>query len=335
MTAQETTPDKRVRDAADAFQDIMATHDKGVPRDLFDKAQCIVIVPGLKKGAFMVGGKYGRGFVSCRAESGWTAPAAVRIEGGSFGLQLGGSSTDLILLVMNQRGMNRLLGDKFTIGGEAATVAGPVGRDASLNTDVLLRTEIFSWSRSRGAFAGLSLEGATLRPDPQENRRLYGRDITNKEILQAGVRTPAAAQPLIAGLNRYSNLTGSASRSDVGSLRESGGRVSMGEDAIRFGTGKSAIPQGAEPALSEIATTLKEHPEWKVRVEGYTDNVGTRSANRTLAEQRAHAVVTWLSAHGVDRNRLAAKGYGEDRPIADNASDRGRAQNRRVEIVRE
>src|SRR5947199_5401734 len=190
LIAQETTPDKRLRNAATAFSEVMAAPDKGIPQELMDKAQCIVIVPGLKKGAFGFGGKYGRGFASCRRCSrGWSAPAAVAIEGGSFGFQLGGSSTDVIMLVMKESGMNRLLGNKFTIGGEAAAAAGPVGRSTSANTDVLMRAEILSWSRSRGLFAGLSLEGATLRPDGDRNRKLYGREITNKEILESGVRT--------------------------------------------------------------------------------------------------------------------------------------------------
>jgi|GEM_PF-5359569 len=134
-----------------ALSEVMASPDKGIPQDLMDKAQCVVIVPGLKKGAFGVGGKYGRGFTSCRkCAHGWSAPAAVAIEGGSFGLQLGASSTDVIMLVMKESGMNRLLGDKFTIGGQADAAAGPVGRETSANTDVLLRAEILSWSRSRG-----------------------------------------------------------------------------------------------------------------------------------------------------------------------------------------
>jgi SH3 domain-containing YSC84-like protein 1 len=143
LLAQETTPDKRLRNAATSFSEIMAAPDKGIPQELMDKAQCVVIVPGLKKGAFGVGGKYGRGFASCRRCSrGWSSPAAVAIEGGSFGLQLGGSSTDVIMLVMKESGMNRLLGDKFTIGGQAAAAAGPVGRETSANTDVLMRAEI-------------------------------------------------------------------------------------------------------------------------------------------------------------------------------------------------
>lgn len=336
LFGQIEEPDKRLRSAATAFREIMASPDKGIPQTLFDKAQCIVIIPGLIKGAFGVGGKYGRGFASCRHKGRWSSPASVAIEGGSFGLQLGGSSTDVILLVMNQSGMNRLLGDKFTLGGQAAAAAGPVGRETSANTDVLMRAEILSWSRSRGLFAGLSLEGATLRPDNGENRKLYGRHISNKDILEIGVPTPAGARPFVATLNRYSGAeTASHPGMKTETLSKTGGRLSLGEHEIHFATGQSTIPADAEKVLSNIAKLLKDNPDWKVRVEGYTDNVGLNAANRTLSEQRANAVVDWLVNHGVDRGRLTAKGYGASRPIGDNSTDDGRARNRRVEIVRQ
>ena len=319
---QETTPDKRLQNAAKALNEVMVSRDKGIPQELMDKAQCVVVVPGLLKGAFGVGGKYGRGFASCRkCGHTWSAPAAVAIEGGSFGLQLGGSSTDVIMLVMKESGMNRLLGDKFTIGGEAAAAAGPVGRQTSANTDVLLHAEILSWSHSRGLFAGLSLEGATLRPDAGENRKLYGHDITNKEILEAGARTPTAGRHLVATLDRYSRAT----------LAEN--CISLGESAIHFATGQSTIPAGAEGVLSEVANQLKANPDWKWEVQGYTDNVGDKAANQKLSENRANAVASWLADHGVDRSRLTVKGYGESHPVADNSTARGRAQNRRVELI--
>ena len=197
--------EQRIDHAASAFQELMRTPDKGIPRDLLERATCIVIIPGLKKGAFGFGGKYGRGFAACRLRSGWGAPAAVRIEGGSFGLQIGGSSTDVFMLVMNAKGMNRLIADKFTLGGEAAAAAGPVGRETSANTDVLLTAEILTWSRSRGVFAGLSLEGATLRADSSENERLYGRRVSNKEIITGAVRAPRSARALASVLNQYAN----------------------------------------------------------------------------------------------------------------------------------
>ena len=209
---QETTPDKRLRDAAAVVDEMMGMPDKGIPQSVLDKAQCIVVVPGLKKAAFVVGGQYGRGFASCRkAGGGWGAPAAMKIEGGSFGLQLGGQSTDVILVVMDQRGMDHLISDKFTIGADAAAAAGPVGRNAKADTDIMLHAEMLSYARSRGAYAGLSLEGATMRPDKEENMKLYGKAVTNDEILKQGVPTPDAAKAFTSALNRSS---GTGERAD-------------------------------------------------------------------------------------------------------------------------
>ena len=204
--AEETKTNERLNDAADMFSEVMATPDKTIPQDSLNKSHCIILVPGLKKGGFVVAAKYGRGFVSCRRASGqgWGPPGAVRIEGGSFGLQIGVESTDLVLLVMNERGMKRLLTTKFTLGGDASVAAGPVGRDATAQTDALMTAEILSWSRSHGAFAGVSLDGSTLRNDIDVNAELYGQRWGNKEILTSGVPTPAGAAKLIAVLNKYS-----------------------------------------------------------------------------------------------------------------------------------
>lgn len=208
LTAADT-PQERLRKATDVITDVTSSTapDKGIPHDLFDKAQCVVIVTDLVKAAFVVGGEYGRGFAVCRkpSGSGWGAPAAMRLEGGSVGFQIGGSATDLILLVMNQRGMDKLLGDKFTLGADASVAAGPVGRSANAETDVKMSAEILAWSRSRGLFAGISLNGATLRPDVKENEKLYGRAMTSREITMTDVRPPEAAHPLVAALDRYSN----------------------------------------------------------------------------------------------------------------------------------
>jgi len=183
----------------------MDTPDKGIPQDLLEKAHCIVIVPGLKAGGFVVGGKYGRGFAECRqGRAGWGAPEAMRVEGGSFGFQIGASSTDVVMLIMNERGMRRLTEDKFTLGGEASVAAGPVGRQTSAQTDAQLSAEILSWSRSKGLFAGIALTGATLRPDNDANEELYGRKLTAHEIFTGDVKAPPTAQPLISMLNHYS-----------------------------------------------------------------------------------------------------------------------------------
>jgi lipid-binding SYLF domain-containing protein len=333
MSAQEaeSSPDKRLQSAALSFREAMHEPDKGIPHDLFDKSRCIVIIPGVKKAAFIVGGKYGRGFVSCRRNGTgrFGTPAAIRIEGGSYGLQIGGSSTDVFLLIMNEGGMKKLLSDKFTIGGEAEAAAGPVGRDTSANTDVLLHAEILSWSRSRGLFAGLSLEGSTLRPDESEDAKLYGEKVTNEQILQGDLKIPNGARPLVAELNRYRK---GGTSGDVGaSLREKG-RVTLSN--VHFATGNSDITPDSEASLNDAVTALKEHPDLKVRVEGFTDNVGSREANLKLSSDRANAVMNWLAEHGIDRDRLSAKGYGESRPVASNSTDEGRGKNRRVELVR-
>lgn len=201
--AQEVNPDQRLEHATAALRAFVSS-DSNVPKDLIGRAQCLVVAPGLMKGAFLAGGKYGRGFASCRrASGGWSAPAAIAIEGGGFGPQLGGSSTDLILLVMNPSGMNRLLGDKFTLGGEVAIVAGPAGADDSGNTDALMKAEMISYSRAKELFVGLSLEGATLRPDGGENKKLYGHAIGNREILEGKAPPPKGARGFVALLNKH------------------------------------------------------------------------------------------------------------------------------------
>jgi lipid-binding SYLF domain-containing protein len=203
--ANDTT--RRIDTAKAVLQEVMETPDKAIPQSLLDKAECVVLVPGLKKGAFVIGAKYGRGFVTCRARSGegWSAPGAVRVEGGSFGFQIGGSETDVVMLVMNKRGAERLLSSKFTVGADAMAAAGPVGRTAQAETDATMRAEILTWSRSRGLFAGVSLQGATLRQDGDGNTALYGSEGINKEIVLGGREVPPAAKPLIALLNKYSS----------------------------------------------------------------------------------------------------------------------------------
>jgi SH3 domain-containing YSC84-like protein 1 len=325
----EDSPDKRLQNSVASFREAMHEPDRGIPRDLFDKARCIVIIPDVKKAAFIVGGKYGRGFVSCRHGNGrFGTPAAIRIEGGSYGLQIGGSSTDVFMLVMNEGGMRKLLSDKFTLGGEAEAAAGPVGRDTSARTDVLLHAEILSWSRSRGLFAGLSLEGSTLRPDKSEDNKLYGEKVSNEEILQGEVATPRGARPLVAELNRYRM----AGNGDVSASLRDRGRFTLSN--VHFATGKADLTPDSEASLTEAANALKEHPEWKIRVEGFTDNVGAPDMNMKLSSERAEAVANWLADHGVDRGRLSSKGYGEGRPVAKNSTAAGRAKNRRVQLVR-
>jgi len=196
----------RLKSSAEVLTEIMATPDKGIPQELLEKSECIVIVPGMKKAAFIVGGNYGRGFMSCREPSGtgWSAPAGVKVEGGSVGFQIGGSETDVIMLIMNKGGAEKLLSSKFTLGADASVAAGPVGRTSSAGTDLKMNAEILTYSRARGVFAGVALDGATLRPDDDSNAELYPTKPTNKEIVMGKTKPPAAASQLIAELNRYS-----------------------------------------------------------------------------------------------------------------------------------
>ena len=200
---------ERLDDAAVMFSEIMGTPDKSIPQDLLEKSQCVVLVPGVKKAAFIVGGKYGKGFVTCRkAGGGWSAPAAMRIEGGSFGFQIGGAETDVVMLVMNESGMKKLMSSKVTLGGEASIAGGPVGRDATAQTDAWMRAEILSWSRSRGVFAGISLQGATLRQDVDDNQEMYGRKYETPDLVKGDVAAPADAAKLMGLLNKYSAKKG-------------------------------------------------------------------------------------------------------------------------------
>ncbi|HLG99587.1 MAG TPA: lipid-binding SYLF domain-containing protein [Bryobacteraceae bacterium] len=203
--ASENSAQKRISDSAEVLGDILNAKDRGIPQDLLEKAQCVGIVPNLKRAGFVVGAKYGKGVVVCREAGGrgWSAPSTVRIEGGSIGFQIGAGETDVVFIVMNRRGMDKLMEDKFTIGGDASVMAGPVGRSAEARTDAMMHAEILAYSRSRGVFAGISLEGATLRPDKDDNRDLYGRDVTQREILEGHITPPAAAGPLYSELNKY------------------------------------------------------------------------------------------------------------------------------------
>ncbi len=202
---KEVKVNDRLDASADTLTQMMKADDKGIPQDLLDKAKCFVLIPGMKKAGFIVGAKFGAGFASCRrGPAGWSAPAAMRVEGGSVGFQIGASETDVILLVMNDGGMRHLLADKFTLGGDATAAAGPIGRAASAQTDAMMHAEMLSYSRSRGLFAGVSLEGATLRPDGEADKELYGRDVTNREILTGDTTTPVAAERFEHALHRES-----------------------------------------------------------------------------------------------------------------------------------
>ena len=176
-----------------------------ISKDLSDKAVCAIVVPGLVKGGLIVGGKYGRGFASCRdPKGGWTAPAGMRIEGGSFGLQVGGAESDVIILVMNKDGMQKLLKSKFTLGGDATVAAGPVGRETDAQTDALMHAEMLTWARSKGVFGGIALDGSTMRPDDDANKELYGASATNPQILTGKYPVPADAKAFVTALDKLS-----------------------------------------------------------------------------------------------------------------------------------
>jgi len=198
----------RLQNAGTVLKEIMDVPDN-IPQDLIDKARCAIVFPSVVKAAFVVGGSYGRGAMVCRTGSDftgpWGAPAMMALEAGSVGFQIGGQATDFVILVMNNRGVDSLLHSKVKLGADASIAAGPKGRDAQASTDVTLRAEMLSYSRSRGAFAGVSLEGSTLRPDEDANRRLYGRDTTASHIITEGkIEAPASAHDLLATLQRVS-----------------------------------------------------------------------------------------------------------------------------------
>jgi lipid-binding SYLF domain-containing protein len=199
--------DDRLKTAALVLDEMTQAADSGIPQSLLAKAKCVVVVPGVKKAALGFGGQYGRGYIACRrAAGGWSAPGGIRVEGGSVGFQIGGSETDVVLLVLNDRGADRLLSSRFTVGAEASVAAGPVGRNASAQTDATMMAEILAWSRARGVFAGVSLQGSTLREDDSENRELYGRDVTNREVVSGTVAPPAAAAGLMAALEKAAGV---------------------------------------------------------------------------------------------------------------------------------
>ena len=192
--------DNRNQPATDVFKEIMETPDKGIPHGLLDSAKCVAIVPGEKKFAFIFGGNYGRGVATCRTASGWSAPMFVAVDGGSVGYQIGGSSTDIIMIFMNDHALQSLLGDKFKLGADASVAAGPVGRDAAADTDIRLRAEILTYSRSHGVFAGVSLGGAVVQADKSGDRAMYGDGTTRRQILDGKASVPDSARPLVREL---------------------------------------------------------------------------------------------------------------------------------------
>ncbi len=206
LAAQVSTKEsKRIEEAATVLKEIHSVPDKDIPQDLWDKAACVLVVPSLKKAAFVVGGEYGKGLMSCRHNAEWTAPVFMQIGKGSWGLQIGAQSIDLVLLVMNETGMQKLLGNKVSLGAEASIAGGPIGRDARAATDAQLKAEILSYSRTQGLFAGVNLSGGVVKADPDDNQDLYGSSVTPKNVLIDGsVAAPAVMQSFMEELRKRS-----------------------------------------------------------------------------------------------------------------------------------
>jgi len=205
----------RIRDAVAVLNDLRSTPDKDIPQGLWERAECVAVFPSVKKAAFVVGGEYGKGLMSCRTQSGWSAPSFMTLGKGSLGFQIGGESVDLVLLVMNKGGMDKLLNNKVSLGGDLSVAAGPVGRDARAATDAQMKAEILSYSRSQGIFAGLDVSGGVLKPDTDANRDLYDRQVEARQVLTDGsMSVPTEAKPFETALSHFSTTSASARRQD-------------------------------------------------------------------------------------------------------------------------
>lgn len=197
---------KRLRSAAEVFEEVMAVPEKAVPHELLERAQCVAVVPSMLKGGFIVGAKHGKGAVTCKRAGRWGAPVMIAITGGNIGLQIGGEAVDLVMLIMNEKGKRFLYNDKFTIGAGVSAAAGPVGRSASAETNATIRAEILTYSRSRGLFAGATIDGASVRPDKDANQALYGRVVSVEQVLNGNVQTPSDANVLISAVSRHARM---------------------------------------------------------------------------------------------------------------------------------
>lgn len=201
--ANESKASDRAQAAADVLNEIQSAPDSGIPQDILGRAECVAVVPSMLKGGFIVGAKYGRGLASCRTPKGWSAPAFFIVRGGSFGFQIGGQAVDLVMLIMNNDGMQHLLSSKVALGADASVAAGPVGRHAEGNTDWKMRAQVLTYSRARGVFAGVSLNGAELKQDKDSTREFYGHMVTFKAALTGEVEPPAAANPFLSSLAKW------------------------------------------------------------------------------------------------------------------------------------
>ena len=203
---KESKATDRVQSAADVLNEIQSAPDSGVPEEILGHAECVAVVPSMLKGGFIVGAKYGRGVASCRTPKGWSAPAFFLVEGGSFGFQIGGQAVDLVMLIMNNDGMQRLLSSQFALGADASVAAGPVGRHAEGNTDWTMRAQVLTYSRARGVFAGATLNGAVMKQDKDSTREFYGHMVTFKAALTGAVEPPAPANPFLTSLAKWAQV---------------------------------------------------------------------------------------------------------------------------------
>lgn len=230
----------RVQGAANVLQEIMAAPDKGIPEEILSSADCVAIVPSMKNGGFVVGARYGRGIATCRNNGAWSAPAPFLVEGGSWGLQIGGQAIDLVMLVMNQQGMQQLLSSKFKVGADASAAAGPVGRHAEGSTDWKMRSQILTYSRARGAFAGITLNGAVVKQDNDATQELYGRVIPFKQILTGSVPAPASTQPFLTNVAKYFHAARAESSASATRVNDS---TSPSTQTTGGTTGTASTPQ--------------------------------------------------------------------------------------------
>ena len=205
---------KRIQASADVLDEIMAAPDKGRPQEIMESAVCVGVVPSVKKGGFIVGAEYGKGVATCRTSTGWSAPAPFKAVGGSWGLQFGGEAVDLFMLIMNKNGMEKLLSSKFKLGADASAAAGPVGRHAEGDTDWKLQAEVLTYSRARGLFAGVTLNGAVVQQDGDATRALYGHDTSFRAILQGSVSAPSGSEPFLAAVRKLAAQAESAKVSE-------------------------------------------------------------------------------------------------------------------------
>lgn len=277
---------KRIGAAADVMDAIMAAPDKGIPEEVLGSARCIAVIPSMLNAGFVFGGRYGKGVATCRTDKGWSAPAPIRIEGGSWGLQIGGQAVDLVMLIMNDNGMNNLLSSKFKIGADVSAAAGPVGRHAAADTDWKMRAQVLNYSRARGLFAGITLNGAVLKQDKDDTRDLYGRMVPFRTILRGGVPTPEGAQRFVNTVGKYapqkatttassSKESGSTTRNSSTANQEHGvgsttstapaSGAPAGSSTTSAGTPAAEAPGGATGASSSEA--VKSQIETKLRAE--------------------------------------------------------------------